>query len=294
MVALSQFIRVGQTLHLGGDRKEFAGTRLLLMGACSDAGTAVPDVPDIVISGPLKRIFPSPEPLGDPAAFASLGTIAAPLLAGFAVTVIMFAAQTPKSFRYPSLVELTAGLAVLALLTALQCTVHAQRYAVTPPDLLNRYAPDDRLQIVLLAYEEVRRCWSARANHSYNAGIVCFFVTLALVLVPASGVAKGVAMPGARWAAVTIAGLGALFEVGWMFCARIITTGRLPAGIHSTGRYVQAAEVRAKVRENFWKGLPPPQDTTDARHRFLIDSVIPTYEVHLVAILLKHAEGKRT
>jgi hypothetical protein len=147
---------------------------------------------------------------------SAMGSVAAPLLAGFAVTFVTLTVQDPDKFRWPALVVLAGTVAALALLTSLQCSFAAQRYTVTPGYLtdfgLDRDPDIKRRQ---WAYDYVRSAWSDRAIRAYNLGLIAFMVAVALLLAPKTGTPTGLVMPAARWAAVVVAGGGLVGEIGW-------------------------------------------------------------------------------
>jgi len=157
-----------------------------------------------------------PSPWGNPAMVSAMGSVAAPLLAGFAVTFVTLTVQDPDKFRYPSLVLFAGTLAALALLTAVQCSFAAQRYTVTPAELTDfGLAGQAGIKREQWAYEYVRRAWSDRAIKAYNFGLIAFMVAIALLLAPKTGTAKGLVMPVVRWAAVVLACGGLTGEIGW-------------------------------------------------------------------------------
>ena len=147
---------------------------------------------------------------------SAMGSVAAPLLAGFAVTFVTLTLQAPENFRYPSLVMFAGTLSALALLTSVQCSFAAQRYAVTPAQFKD-FGLDAEPHIARTqwAYEYVRRIWSDRAVKAYNIGLIAFMVAIVLLLAPKTGNPHGLAMPGFRWAAVVLAATGLAGEVTW-------------------------------------------------------------------------------
>ena len=62
-----------------------------------------------------------PAPSGAPAAVQSLSGVAAPLLAGFSVTMAMLVLQGSERLRYPEATLMLSALAVILMLTCLQC-----------------------------------------------------------------------------------------------------------------------------------------------------------------------------
>ena len=85
-----------------------------------------------------RWLLPSPKRgYGTSAAVQSVGSVAAPLLAGFSFTLVGLVLASPDRIRWPgaSLVLLTA--AGLSHVTAVQCAAWAREWNPTPSELLN-------------------------------------------------------------------------------------------------------------------------------------------------------------
>jgi hypothetical protein len=74
-----------------------------------------------------------PRPFGQPAAMGAMGTIAAPLFAGFAFTSIGLILQVQQSLRWPDQALALLVVAAMLFITCLQATLNARRHWV-PPD----------------------------------------------------------------------------------------------------------------------------------------------------------------
>src|SRR6266550_3941131 len=119
-----------------------------------------------------------PSPYGSPAAIDSMGSVAAPLLAGFSMTLLILVITSPGSFRWPGPVLVAFSVSAVALVSVVQFTFWARSYTVTP-DELKSWWPDveteERRSVVRgeqLAHEQARRIWSTRARRFYRAGII--------------------------------------------------------------------------------------------------------------------------
>lgn len=165
-----------------------------------------------------------PYPYGFAAALDSAGTIAAPLLAGFSITLIGLVVASPNKMRWPDeALALLTGAAVLLIL-AVQCAYSARQYIVGP-DELAAWWPD-------ISHDErsrqVRReqwghfnfvdLWAKRFRRSFHAGLVLMLASLALILVPAATDDGGapVAVSAGRYVAIAIAAAGSFAELAWL------------------------------------------------------------------------------
>ena len=76
-----------------------------------------------------------PNPYGDVAAIKSMGGIAAPLLAGFSITLAALILSAPQHFRWTSVTLTLLTGAAVALIGALQFTFRALQFAVSPSEI---------------------------------------------------------------------------------------------------------------------------------------------------------------
>ncbi|MGI5128771.1 hypothetical protein ACQEVB_18335 [Pseudonocardia sp. CA-107938] len=133
---------------------------------------------------------PPPAPLGSAAAGQAVSDIAAPVLAGFVVTLIGVVAQNPESFLLPGLAIVVMLVAMIAFVVSVTCGFRARQFLWTRADLLAWY--DGPIAAALDgAYRAMHRRdiatwarWRARVSASYNVGIVALFLGVALVCLP--------------------------------------------------------------------------------------------------------------
>lgn len=159
-----------------------------------------------------------PAPFGAPAAVQSLSGTAAPLLAGFCLTVLTLVLQGPGQFRYPGAMLLLLTSAIVLLLTCVQCGFWARQYFAAPdeaaswfPDFESSPERRDRVQEEQRSYYAAYLFWANLARLTYAMGIVAVYSALAASLVPTTD------SPGSRLRVVAalVFTLAAVAEVAW-------------------------------------------------------------------------------
>lgn len=167
-----------------------------------------------------------PAPLGYGEAINQVTTVAAPLLAGFALTFIGLVLSA--SVRWPGLSLLVLTLAASALVASLQFGFHARRHLYSAEDLHAWVQTDASTAEVTRYWQGVQerdlaywRRWSHRARWTYNGGIVLLAAGVALALAPPNSVGGIDAV--FRWSAAGIAALAAGSEGIWWWSSRRAT-----------------------------------------------------------------------
>lgn len=134
-----------------------------------------------------------------PAAIDAAGTVAAPLLAGFAITLAALVITSPGDLLLPDLTLTLLVSSAIALLAALQCAFWARQYVVTPSQIIEWWpqlrepsadnkALWDQLRQEQWAHHGLMKLWSRRMNITYNAGIVLLLAALLVLLIPRSSI----------------------------------------------------------------------------------------------------------
>jgi hypothetical protein len=179
-----------------------------------------PDKPE---PSPVAPVWQVPLPLGQQQALQSMGTVAAPVLAGFSLSLIALTISVEDSIRWPSLALLLLVCATVAMLISVQTTFWARRYAVTPADMIAWWPDygDDPMRRELLRREQsnssaAEQRWSKRASAFYNGGLLVLLVGIGVMLIPPGTLC---AINGFRVAAVVIVMLAALGEAAWIVAA---------------------------------------------------------------------------
>ncbi len=166
-----------------------------------------------------------PYPYGAASATDAMSTIAAPLLAGFSVTLSGVILQASSQFALPSVALLLLALSTALLLFCVQCGFWARNYFVLPTEAREWYddygSPDRRssVQQTQARLYSVYRIWARRARASYSYAIVALLLGFAISLVPL-GTSDWQAIP--QWAAVCVIALAAVVEFAWLMSARYL------------------------------------------------------------------------
>lgn len=159
-----------------------------------------------------------PTPYGYPAAVSAAGSVAAPLLAGFAIALIGIVLQVGNNTRAPGLTLALLGAAVVALLASVQCAFLARLYDINPTELA-AWWPDhaeparaEQLVKEQAYHSAMHRTWSAYFRRSYNLGVLLLLAAIGVMLMP----------PGSshheteRWVACGLVALGFCGELAWL------------------------------------------------------------------------------
>jgi MFS family permease len=142
-----------------------------------------------------------------------MGSIAAPLLAGFSVTFAGLVLSSPTSFRWVNLTLALLLAAAFSLIATLQFTFRARQWAVLPSEI-EQWWPDakeraDQLQTEQRTHRTNHRMWANLARHAYNLGILLFLGGLSSATFPPGAVSMS------RVAVIAVAALGFVAEGAW-------------------------------------------------------------------------------
>jgi MFS family permease len=161
----------------------------------------------------------APAPVGGNDAASSAAAVAAPLLAGFALTLAGLVLQVQNDLKWPDAALAVLVGSVLALLGAVQFGVWARQYAVTPAQL-KEWLPsldDKALLRAQYAHQIEHARWYSRFRGAYHVGIMLLLAGLAVALVPDKDTDEW------RYVAIGLAGLGVVGELTWIWAGRQIT-----------------------------------------------------------------------
>lgn len=163
-----------------------------------------------------------PIPYGRATAAETMTGTAAPLLAGFSLTLLGVIAQAPASFLWPGAAMAVLCVVVALLVACVQFGFRARSYVYSRTDL-EAWLPGPHNQLYEDAFAAQQKAdwqewlkWHGRARLTYNSAIVL----LALVIAPP----RSYPAPGAlteaeqviRWVGAAFAMAAGLGELGWI------------------------------------------------------------------------------
>jgi len=161
-----------------------------------------------------------PVPLGYGNAVDAVGTVAAPLLAGFSLASAVVVVDDATNFRWPGAAVLALALAAILLITAVQCAFNGRQYLWSAadvsdwwPDLVQGSRREELLRAEQERFFHRWESWVKATRLTYNAGIFTLLASLALVLPPLQGVGSQETL---RWVATGIASAACVGEAAWI------------------------------------------------------------------------------
>ncbi|HZM83406.1 MAG TPA: hypothetical protein VFC19_47430 [Candidatus Limnocylindrales bacterium] len=157
-----------------------------------------------------------PTPYGRPSSTDGLSTVAAPLLAAGAITLIGVVVQQETALRHPGMTLLLLTAATALLIMAVQCGSWARRYVTSPAEIQQWWPEANRARQEIIEREQRRharrhRLWARRFTLTFNLGMVCLYLALAAAVMPRAGSDEA----GWRWAASGTAITAAVLEILW-------------------------------------------------------------------------------
>jgi hypothetical protein len=210
----------------------------VLRRGVGDAGTAsaapvaapapVTDEAPLADEAPAAEfpIWEFPKPFGRAAAVDTMSGIAAPLLAGFSITLLGVVAQAPTSFRWPAATLLGLALVAVFFVIAVQTGFRARSFLYSKADI-DAWWPERRADWLERSLQRQQQAhyndwvwWHGKTRIAYNAAVVTLAIAISMVLAPPRSYGAGTALSATetdlRWAGSAVAVLAALCEVGWV------------------------------------------------------------------------------
>lgn len=153
--------------------------------------------------------------LGYSDAVDRVGTTAAPLLAGFALTLIGLTASADPQPRWPQPTLALLLIAVLLLIGAVQASFNARSWYIPLSEFLTRLeaTPETRRKVITGTYSQAltkHEYWLTVTRQAYNLGILFLLAGLGFVLVPKGNISDG------REGVIGLAAVGFVLEVLWL------------------------------------------------------------------------------
>lgn len=189
--------------------------------------------------------------------------IAAPLLAGFSLTLLGVIASIPDSFRWPGTVITVLVIVVILLVACIQFGFRARSYLYSAadvrdwrPDFIAEPARKEALKTDQRTDFEQWEAWDRRAGRAYNLAICVLAIGIALAVAPPPGVSE----PGLRWLAVAIALAAGAAEATWIFGGSVATGVRRANALRGPSRACSPEEYQAigPIANPGWAGRREP------------------------------------
>lgn len=176
----------------------------------------------------LPPLWASPGDFGQPMAFESKTGVAAPLLAGFSLSLLGVVGQAPTSFRWPGLTMSILSLVTLILVTCVQFGFRGRAVLYSRADVqawgrLSGLSDlqDEELRAAIQRRDmQEWRQWHRLTQVSYNLGIVLLALGMASVMAPPGAYTSGQDLSIVesiwRWVGCALCLVGAILELAWM------------------------------------------------------------------------------
>lgn len=161
-----------------------------------------------------------PAPLGYGSATDSVGSVAAPLLAGFSLASVIVVSDDATNFRWPGAVILALAIAAVMFIGSVQCAFNARQYLWSGAEVSDWWPEmkeGTELETLLRGEQSAAfhrwQAWTRWTRMTYNLGILALLAGLGLGLAPRQG--SGV-QESLRWAAVGMAFAACAGEAFWI------------------------------------------------------------------------------
>jgi hypothetical protein len=176
--------------------------------------------PELADEPPRGPYWETPDLYGEAEALNSMGTIAAPLLAGFSLAAMVQTLTIKASqSRSPDVALLLFMLAAVLFVGTVQAMFWARGYQANPQEMKDWW-PDaqDPERLKQLRREQKRhaagfRMWSNRARATYSAALLCLLAALTILAVPPEPYGQS---PFWRWLAVAVGAGAFIIEIVWI------------------------------------------------------------------------------
>ena len=170
--------------------------------------------------GQSQGYWEPPDLYGAAEALNSMGTIAAPLLAGFSLAAMVQTITIKTSeARWPDAALLLFMLAAVLFVTTVQAMFWARGYQTSPIEIVGWW-PDatDPQRLKLLQREQRRhaagfRMWSNRARVAYSVALLCLLAALTILAVPPESYGHAAFL---RWLTVAAGAAAFVTETLWI------------------------------------------------------------------------------
>jgi hypothetical protein len=161
--------------------------------------------------------WPAPGYYSAASALESMGSVSAPLLAGFSLSITTIVLTASDALRWPGVTAAFSTFAALAMIASVQFAFWAKQNVATPSDMREWWDDADTpagrpFRITELErYRTVFNTYSRRARWAYDLGIVALLASLATALAPPTHATQ----PLLRWISAAVVLIAAGLELAW-------------------------------------------------------------------------------
>lgn len=159
----------------------------------------------------------APAPPGQGAAIDTMTGVAAPLLAGFSLTLIGVICQDPSHIRWPGTTLVALVIAISLFIACVQFGFHARARLYTSADIKD-WRPDFYAKHAEVLANQQRlhwkewEDWAGRASVTYNLAICVLTFGVALIVAPRDGYREATL----RWTASALLLAAGVGEMAWI------------------------------------------------------------------------------
>jgi hypothetical protein len=170
---------------------------------------------------PTRPQWDPPSRYGWPGAVQSIGGTAAPLLAGFSMTVMASVINSGEHYRWPGQTLLLLAAAVVLFIACMESAVWARDFSAHPSEITPWWLDFDDLERQRKVtgeqhrFKQIHDLWANRARWTYSGALLLLLLGLASALTPA----RTSPAPSWRWAAAGLVLAASLYEAVWIAVA---------------------------------------------------------------------------
>ena len=161
-----------------------------------------------------------PAPLGYANAIDSVGSVAAPLLAGFSLASVIVITDDAVNFRWPGAAIFGLTRTAVSLVGTVQCAFNARQYIWSGadvltwwPDMKENSEREERLRAEQDWAFRRWQAWTTWTRRTYEMGVFALLASLAVALPPQHAVGVQGSL---RWAASGVAFAACACEASWI------------------------------------------------------------------------------
>jgi hypothetical protein len=150
----------------------------------------------------------------------SVGTVASPLLGGFALASVVVISDDSRNFRWPGAAIVALAVAAILFLGALEASFNARRFIWSAadvkawwPEIAIGSGDEDLLRVEQSESFDLWVKWATWARRMYNVGVLALLLGLGSAIPPPPGRQVQAAL---RWCATGVVFAAFIAELAWV------------------------------------------------------------------------------